>query len=90
MTKLSDAQWKTLTTLEFNGGMMNGWSGQRRFYTISLPALKRLGMIERVECPCGPTCSATEGYTCPADGTIYYDRVRITEAGREAARCRPA
>lgn len=86
--KLSSAQLKTLRTIIANGGEMNGYAGQPRFYCNSLAPLERMGLVERIgTCGCfsGQACTIEHQPVAGRSGDTCYNRHRITDAGRAAA-----
>ncbi len=83
--KLSKAQEKSLRFLAARGGWAAGYAGQKGFSVVSIPALLRLGLVERMP-PCVKGECLTEewmesGWTSCRD---HYDAVRLTDAGRRA------
>ncbi|WP_144121116.1 hypothetical protein [Catellatospora sichuanensis] len=87
--KLSTAQIKTLTAVAANGGVMNGYAGQKGFYCNSTPALVRMGLLQKVDNCAGCDAHGYWAEKCEAPikgkgGNACYYRVQITEAGRTA------
>lgn len=85
---LTKAQATTLRTIVANGGEMNGYAGQPGFYCNSKTPLKRLGLVESIECDgCrehGWHASKCQRPLPGRGGNACYDRMRITEAGQQA------
>jgi hypothetical protein len=85
--KLTKAQQTTLNTIARNGGEMNGFAGQKGFYTLSVSVLSRLGLIEELgSCDCrrNEDGKHTVNHTIlvgQKHGESFYNRVRITELG---------
>lgn len=92
--KLSKAQITTLGTISKWGGEMNTFAGQKGFYCLSVDALAKKGLIEKLgHCACCWPKSETEPTPCDREHTVlvgqkggehFYGRVRITDAGRAA------
>ncbi len=87
--KLTPTQIRTLRTVIRNGGEMNGYSGQPGYSCKSEPVLVRLGYLHMVG-----TCACFGQKPCDIEhrdlfingrtDRTCYDRVRITDAGRDA------
>jgi hypothetical protein len=92
--KLTKAGISTLRVVAAAGGTLNGWAGQKGFYTLSVDKLIRDGYLSDV--PDCDNCAAyrrgeTPTRNCEAPLTFQgndrescYNRVRITDTGREA------
>lgn len=92
--KLSKAQITTLGTIIKWDGEMNTFAGQKGFYCLSIDALEKKGMIEKLgHCACYWPESETVPTPCDREHTVlvgqkggeqFYGRVRVTPAGRAA------